>query len=431
VSASDSERGLLARTRWVVTAQLAIAITVVVVLVGGTAWCVMDTGQRTDAGRELRHVAAHGNVASPPPCDWVFLYSNGALRRTERAPAALPVWSAIRRVAADHRTRVTRERVGGISYLVRTQPRGDGVIQVALDLRYQTAERHRLALALAAAELAGLLAALVTGGVLARRAISPLGEALAKQRRFVADASHELRTPLTQLHTRAQLLERRARTAADPDAVLAELGRLVAGTRQLGEVVEDLLLSAQLRQASPADGAADPVDLAALVDAVAAAEADRARDGGVTVAVYRDPPAPHGYRVAGVEAALRRVVTALLDNALGHTPPGGRIDLTLRYVDRHLDRRRTVQLTVADSGVGFDQKEAGRLFERFARGTNGAGRRFGIGLALVREVVEGHGGTITANGRPGAGASFTVTLPAASPVGDGQSAGRRAVLSRL
>jgi signal transduction histidine kinase len=424
---SDSERGLLARTRWVVTAQLAVAITVVVVLVGGTAWCVMDTGQRTDAGRELRHVATHGNVASPPPCDWVFLYSNGALRRTERAPAALPVWSAIRRVAADHRTRVSRERVGGISYLVRTQPRGDGVIQVALDLRYQSAERHRLALALAAAELAGLLAALITGGVLARRAISPLGEALAKQRRFVADASHELRTPLTQLHTRAQLLERRARTAPDPDAVLAELGRLVAGTRQLGEVVEDLLLSAQLRQASPADGAAGPVDLAALVDEAAAAEADRASDGGVTVAVYRDPPAQHGYRVAGVEAALRRVVTALLDNALGHTPPGGRIDLTLRY----LERRRTVQLAVADSGVGFDQKEADRLFERFARGTNGAGRRFGIGLALVREVVEGHGGTITAAGRPGAGASFTVTLPAASPAGNGQPAGRRAVLSRL
>ncbi|MFL6071869.1 MAG: sensor histidine kinase [Mycobacteriales bacterium] len=426
----DSERGLLARTRWVVTAQLAIAITVVVVLVGGTAWCVMDTGQRTDAGRELRHVAAHGNVASPPPCDWVFLYSDGALRRTERAPAALPVWPAIRQVAADHRTRVSRERVGGISYLVRTQPRGDGVIQVALDLRYQTAERRRLALALAAAELAGLLAALVTGGVLARRAISPLGEALAKQRRFVADASHELRTPLTQLHTRAQLLERRARTAADPDAVLTELGRLVAGTRQLGEVVEDLLLSAQLRQTRPADGDADPVDLAALVDAVAADEADRAGSLGVTVSVYREPPAPHGYRVAGVEAALRRVVTALLDNALGHTPAGGRIDLTLRYSGR-LDRRRTVQLTVADSGVGFDQKEADRVFERFARGSNGAGRRFGIGLALVREVVEGHGGTITAAGRPGAGASFTVTLPAATPATDGQPAGRRAVLSRL
>ena len=122
------------------------------------------------------------------------------------------------------------------------------VRQAVIDLRYQVEERRRLYVALAAAEAAGLVAALLVGQLLARRAIAPLGEALARQRRFVADASHELRTPLTQLHTRAQLLERRLRPDADPSALATEMRRMVTGTRQLGEVIDDLLLSAQLRQ---------------------------------------------------------------------------------------------------------------------------------------------------------------------------------------
>ncbi|MEK8174129.1 ATP-binding protein [Streptomyces sp. M19] len=71
----------------------------------------------------------------------------------------------------------------------------------------------------------------------------------------------------------------------------------------------------------------------------------------------------------------------------------------------------SVSLSVRDTGVGFAPKEAERIFERFARGTTGQGRRFGLGLALAREVVEAHRGRITASGRPGDGALFTVELP--------------------
>ncbi|MBO2464749.1 ATP-binding protein [Actinomadura violacea] len=88
---------------------------------------------------------------------------------------------------------------------------------------------------------------------------------------------------------------------------------------------------------------------------------------------------------------------------------GGRVAVVLA---RDGDR---VELAVRDDGVGFDPADAERIFQRFTRGAQGRGRRFGLGLALVREVVESHGGTIDAVGRPGAGASFTVRLPAASP----------------
>jgi signal transduction histidine kinase len=111
--------------------------------------------------------------------------------------------------------------------------------------------------------------------------------------------------------------------------------------------------------------------------------------------------------VAGVQSALRRVVGALLDNAIGHTPPGGHVQVALRRDGGQ------VELVVRDDGVGLDPDDTERIFQRFTRGTTGEGRRFGLGLALVREVVESHGGTIEAAGRPGDGATFTVRLPAA------------------
>jgi two-component system OmpR family sensor kinase len=73
---------------------------------------------------------------------------------------------------------------------------------------------------------------------------------------------------------------------------------------------------------------------------------------------------------------------------------------------------RRVTLIVRDDGAGFDPADAERIFARFARGGQGDHRRFGLGLALAREVVTGHGGTIEAWGSPGEGASFTIRLPA-------------------
>jgi signal transduction histidine kinase len=115
------------------------------------------------------------------------------------------------------------------------------------------------------------------------------------------------------------------------------------------------------------------------------------------------------FLVSGEVSALRRVVTALVDNAIGHTPAGGTIVVVLE-----VPTPDTVRLSVRDNGVGFDQANGRSLFKRFHHGTAGRGKRFGIGLSLVREVVEAHHGTVSAEGRSGAGAVFTVDLPAAA-----------------
>ncbi|NEC38181.1 sensor histidine kinase, partial [Streptomyces rubrogriseus] len=182
------------------------------------------------------------------------------------------------------------------------------------------------------------------------------------------------------------------------------LTRLVGSAGRLGEVLDDLLLSASLAAGPARPSEHRPVDLAALARAAVAEEADRVREGGLTV-VVDGPPRP--LFVDGVESALRRAVGELLSNAVGHTPPGGRIEVALARV------RGTVTLTVANTGKGFEPAEAERLFERFHRG--GSTGRYGLGLALLREVVTHHGGTVAATGRPGHGARFVIRLPLGGP----------------
>ncbi|MEV4472554.1 HAMP domain-containing sensor histidine kinase [Nonomuraea sp. NPDC049504] len=395
----DPGRRLLRRARRRVTVQVAGAFSVVLALVGVLVWCAMVHSQGTAAMRDLAVTAARSPVAYPPPCVWLYqLRSDGTITASPGAPAELPLRSSINHVSGGVPEETVQVTVAGQEYLVHTRRRGDTIVQAALDLRYQVSERQRLLQTLFGAEVAGLLAALVVGQVVARRAIAPLGEALARQRRFAADVSHELRTPLTRLNTRAQLLSRRLRGGTDPILLIDEADHLVIGTRQLGEVVEDLLCSAQFQHLRRPFG---PVDLAVLAAEVAAADGARAAARGVDVQVRCDGPGDHVVR--GVESALRRVVSALLDNALGHTGPGGHIGMRLSC------EPGVVLLTVEDDGVGLDPADTERLFGRFE------GTGFGLGLALVREVVEGHHGTITADGRPGEGAAFTVRLPAHHP----------------
>jgi signal transduction histidine kinase len=189
----------------------------------------------------------------------------------------------------------------------------------------------------------------------------------------------------------------------DRPELTADAEHLVRGTRQLGDILAEMLDAAQLRTATTGF---DPVDAADLAAEVVDAEQPRAKLSGITLTLRRDD-GPH--LVNGARTALTRVLNSMIDNALGHTGSGGNVVVEV------CARGDRVVWVVTDDGVGFDPARAEEIFDRFARGTHGAGRRYGLGLALVREVVDAHGGTVTAQSPPGGGATFTVNLPASRP----------------
>ena len=397
------ELAVVCRARFRVGIVVGLIVCASVAMIGGVAFFALVRSQDSLIQRELATAVVSADPSGPPNCVWQIIRRDGVLTTGRApAPAGFPLLADMD-AAARGEVRITAVPSGDTVYHVRTQARGADIVQVVFDARYQLADRRHLLLALALAALVGLVAAAVAAMVVGHQAVRPLAEALTRQRRFVADASHELRTPIAQVHTRAQLIARRL-SRSDPGGQSAELDRLVGATRRLGEIVDELLLSARLA-AAPASSPDGPIDLAALVESSAAADVDRAAEQGVILTLTRpDDPLP----VTGIESALRRVVGELITNGLRHTHPGDRIAISVAPVAGQ------VELVVADTGEGFDPAGAERMFDRFHRGGSDE-RRFGLGLALLREVVTGHGGTISAAGQLGQGATFTVRLPLAVP----------------
>lgn len=249
--------------------------------------------------------------------------------------------------------------------------------------------------------IVGIAVAGAIGFFIARRAVTPLGQALALQRRFVADAGHELRTPLTVLHTRAQLIARRM---APDDPSRAAVDQLLEDSRTLSDIVDDLLASAQLGASARQT---EEFDLAEVARSVVNELGVLADQGGITLAADGQAPLP----VRGSRTAIRRAVFALTDNALAHCHPGGTVTI------RTSAPESAAIAEVIDDGEGLaDDPE--RLLERFAqagrRATTVTGsRRYGIGLALVQEIAVGHGGQLRLERNPCGGTTARLSLPAA------------------
>ncbi|WP_406038433.1 HAMP domain-containing histidine kinase [Micromonospora sp. NBC_00898] len=396
----DEARLAYARRRSV--AQTAGAIGLVLLLVGALTFVLTSRQQSRALDAGMAQVLAMAeDVDDPPPGQFLARQRPGVDAGPEVTSGASP---ALARVLDDavRRPPGRFDSSAGDDRPVRVlvARRSDGSRwAVAADLAPLRRQRGQLAVALLLAELAGLAGALVAAALLARRAVAPLATALTLQRRFVADASHELRTPLTVLHTRAQLLARRARTRP-AESLTDQLDQLVADTRALGEVVEDLLVSAAAEHRPLPDTV---VDLAEVAREVAASMTEYARSREVELVVAAPGPAP----VRGARTALRRALIALVDNAVGHVSAGGRVRVSVQRRDGR------VAAAVADDGVGLDPADADRLFDRFSHGGSGAGRRFGLGLALVQHVAQAHRGSVEVAGAPGQGATFTLVLPAA------------------
>jgi PAS domain S-box-containing protein len=221
---------------------------------------------------------------------------------------------------------------------------------------------------------------------------------------FAAIASHDLQEPLRKI----QLLGGRLATIAPSlDAEQRDyLARMGAAAVRMGALIDDLLAYARAG-AEPVEST--PVALDTVVAHVLADLVARIEASGAQVSVGPLPVVP------GNAGQLRQVFLNLIGNALKFTPPGRRPQVSISAVDatpRAADAPPCCEIAVSDNGIGFEAAQATAIFAPFRRlhgreqfeGT-------GIGLAIVRRVVERHGGEVLAEGRPGQGACFRVRLP--------------------
>lgn len=219
-------------------------------------------------------------------------------------------------------------------------------------------------------------------------------------RRFVADASHELRTPLTSVRGYLEVYaDGGFRGAGELDDVVR---RLLGETRRMNDLVEDLLLLANLDEGRPL--AREPVDLVdVLIDAADDGRAVQP-ERSISTAIDNRPLA-----VVGDEARLRQVVASLVGNALVHTPVAASIRL-----EGHRSNGEVV-VAVTDAGPGLAPEVAQHAFDRFYRGDPSRSRHAagaGLGLPIARSIIEAHGGTIDLEAVPSGGTTFRIHLPA-------------------
>jgi len=367
-----------------------------------------------------------------------FLQPDGDVRSLDRGPK-LRLGQPELDVAQGGSPEAVRTIVAGSTrYRVVTVPNDQGALVLAQSLEPQDKVLATLGLVMLLFGAAGVLAAGLAGWAVARNGLRPvrrLSDAVEqiartedlrplkvegddeiarlatafnsmlraleasrdRQRQLVADAGHELRTPLTSLRTNLDLLSQADSgdgNSALPPAARAELlDDVSAQIAELSALIGDLIELA--RDEPVVVGVVEPVDLSEVVER--ALSRVRLRAPSVNYAVTIEP-----WELNGEAAALERAVTNLLDNAAKWTPVGATV--TVRLVDG--------TLTVSDEGPGIAEEDLPHVFDRFYRSVSSRSMPgSGLGLSIVRQVVERHGGTVSARTGPRGGALFTVTLP--------------------
>ncbi|NJN67060.1 MAG: HAMP domain-containing protein [Chloroflexaceae bacterium] len=335
---------------------------------------------------------------------------------------------------------------GTVLLLTRPLLKGDtpvGVLQVAHPLREVNRTLDMLVLSSAVIGVMAMLAALRGGVWLAGQALRPVGQVahtarcivqaedlsrrvpetdssdeigdltrtinamLARleqlftlQHRFVADVSHELRTPLAAMRGHLDILQRGARH--DPQVLAESLTDMQREVLRLTRLTNDLLLLAQ------ADAGRMRLrhEIVALDDLVL----DVVRTlHPLCQEVALIPIIDHQVAIIGDEDRLKQALINLVANALSHTPAGGSVTIGLSRHQTH-----TACLRVGDTGEGISPDDIPYLFDRFYRADKARSRRSGgagIGLTIVKWVVESHGGQVVVESVPGVGSVFTLLLP--------------------
>jgi signal transduction histidine kinase len=227
------------------------------------------------------------------------------------------------------------------------------------------------------------------------------------QREFLANVSHDLRTPLTSIQGFSQAIAEGV--AGDPTSTQHAAQIIHDEAARMHRMVESLLDLARI-EAGQFDLKTHAIATSDLLHGIGESVSVRARERGLNLALDVPPDLP---RIAGDGDRLAQVFSNLLDNAIKHTPQGGHIRLHAQTA------QRGIAVMVQDTGEGIPPDDLPRIFERFYQVDKSRQRErragMGLGLAIVRQIVQLHGGTINVASELGRGTTFTVWLPLPTP----------------
>ena len=285
--------------------------------------------------------------------------------------------------------------------LLRRMPDG-GMLVTGQSLAPEETALHTLLLVLVGGGGIGLLASVAAAWFLSGRALIPIQHAFQTQQEFIADASHELRTPLTVLRSATDLLN------AHRDQPLEANGELFDDVRaeivRMERLAQDLLTLAR-SDAGGLELMTAPVEVAAVAAEVVRRTSPLAQSKGLDLRLQAES------QEATVEAdpdRLQQLLLILIDNAIKHTPAGGKVDVRVRRHGQH------VQVEVADTGSGIPAEHLPRIFDRFYRADKARARQqggTGLGLAIAKMLVDAHDGQLQITSTLGVGTQATVSLP--------------------
>ncbi len=229
---------------------------------------------------------------------------------------------------------------------------------------------------------------------------------------FVSAVSHELRTPLTSIKGYTALVwgGKLGPVSKEQSERLAKINR---HTDYLSNLISDLLDIARI-ESGRVGMSVKPISLPSLIDMVADMVAPQLKERALDLDVELPTDLP---LIQGDESQFQRVFVNLLSNAIRFTPPKGKITI------RAIPDKANLRIDVTDTGLGIVPEDLPKLFQEFFRADNPINRErkgTGLGLVLVKKIVEAHGGRIGVSSRPGKGSTFSFTLPwqpVAQPVG--------------